>query len=226
MRRLPLVLLPLLAACVPKAPLESPSVEPLPTMGRPTKMARPTATPTVALEEQPLGTPAPSESPLPAGSAGASPPPTRTAAPTGLQAEPGSLLGGITATTPPNVSAALRLIEDGREQMRRGRFDLALDRFERSVTIDPTNAYGYYFLAQLHYRNKDYDQAIAFANRAVVLSARLDRSWLSRSFTLQGTVFEEVGRFPDARKAYQKAVQADPGNLVAQTGLARLTVGH
>ncbi len=71
----------------------------------------------------------------------------------GSAAEPESLLSHIGPTTPPNVTAALRLIEDGRQQMRQGRYDQAIDRFERAVAIDPTNAYGYYFLAQLHYRN-------------------------------------------------------------------------
>jgi len=140
----------------------------------------------------------------------------------GSAAEPESLLSHIGPTTPPNVTAALRLIEDGRQQMRQGRYDQAIDRFERAVAIDPTNAYGYYFLAQLHYRNKQYDQAAAFAGRAASLSARNDRIWAARVYSLQGAVFEDVGRYPDARKAYQKAMDADPNNLAARVGVARL----
>jgi tetratricopeptide (TPR) repeat protein len=137
--------------------------------------------------------------------------------------EPESLLGLINRTTPPNVAAALRLIEDGRQQVRQGHVDYGLDRFERAVAIDPTNAYGYYFLAQLHYLNKNYDQAIAFASRAAVLSARVAPSWLARVYSLEGAAFEDVGRYPDARKAYEKAVRADPNNLPARVGVARLT---
>ena len=142
--------------------------------------------------------------------------------PAGTATEPESLLSHITATTAPNVAAALRLIEDGRQEMRQGRYDHALDRFERAVAIDPTNVYGYYFLAQLHYRNKQYDQAAAFAGRAAALSARSDRAWASRVYGLEGAIFEDVGRYPDARKAYQKAMEADPNNLAARVGVARL----
>jgi len=139
--------------------------------------------------------------------------------------EPESLLTHISSTTPPNVVAALRLIEDGRQQMNQGHYDRALDRIERGVTIDPANAYGYYFLAQLHLQTKKYDQAVAFASRAVVLSARTDRVLMGRSYGLEGAAFEAVGRYPDARKAYEKAVEADPNNLAARGGVARLNPG-
>jgi tetratricopeptide (TPR) repeat protein len=132
------------------------------------------------------------------------------------------LLTHIGPTTPPNVAAAMRLIEEGRQQLVQQHYDQALDRFERGVTIDPTNAYGYYFLAQLHYLMKKYDQAIAFAGRAVTLATRTDRMSLARAYSLQGAVFEEVGRYADARKAYQKAVEADPNNLAARVGVGRL----
>lgn len=142
------------------------------------------------------------------------------AAPT--PAEPEPLVTRINPSTPPNVAAALRLIEEGRKQRAQGRHDKALDAFERAVAIDPTNPYGYYFLAQLHYLNKNYDQAIAFASRAAVLSAKTDRTCLGRVYSLQGAVFEEVGRYPDARKAYKSAVDADPNNVAARVGVGRL----
>jgi len=136
-----------------------------------------------------------------------------------------SLLVRITPQTAPNVAAALRLIEDGRAHLRQARYDQALERFERAVAIDPTSAYGYYFLAQLHYEMKKYDQAIAFASRAASLSAHSDRVCLGRAYGLQGRVFEEVGRYPDARRAYQRAVEADPNNAAARGGMVRLVGG-
>ncbi len=148
-------------------------------------------------------------------------PPAAVPAPT-TASEPESLVTHISATTPPNAAAAFRLIEDGRQQMTQGRYDRALDRFERSVAVDPTNAYGYYFLAQLHFQTKKYDQAVAFASRAAALSARSDPVCLGRAYSLEGAAFEAVGRYPDARKAYQKAVDADPNNLAARVGVARL----
>jgi hypothetical protein len=152
-------------------------------------------------------------------------PPEATGSPNALVPPPEaeSLLTHIGPTTPPNVTAALRLVEDGRQQMLQGRYDRALDRFERALAIDPSNAYGYYFLAQLHFTTKKYDQAVAFASRAVVLSARTDRLLLGRSYGLEGAAYEAVGRYADARKAYEKAVEADPNNLAARVGVARLS---
>jgi tetratricopeptide (TPR) repeat protein len=141
-------------------------------------------------------------------------------------AESESLLAKIGPNTAPNVAAAFRLIEEGRQQMTERNYDHALDRLERAVAIDPTNPYGYYFLARVHYLKKKYDQAIAFANRAAVLGARADPVFVGRIHALKGAVFEDVGRYPDARKAYEKAVSADPNNLAARVGVARLSTAE
>jgi Tfp pilus assembly protein PilF len=202
----------------PEGVAEMPLVAPTPTRTR----RAPTSTPTAALQESTLGeiggfTPAPGavETPLPT--------PTAEAEVAVSPTDPESLLTQISSTTPPNVTAALRLIEDGRERLRQGAYDAALDRFERAVAIDPASAYGYYFLAQVQFLKKHYDQAIAFASRAASLGGRTDRVSQGRIHSLQGAVFEEVGRYPDARKAYQAAITADPNNLAARVGIARLS---
>jgi len=192
---------------------------------------RPTTLPPAKLlEEGMLGetgelTPAaqaPTATPIPQQVAAIPPAAATPAALAATGTEPESLLTHISPTTPPNVAAALRLIEDGRQQMNQGRYDRALDRYERALAVDPSNAYGYYFLAQLHFETKKYDQAVAFASRAVVLSARTDRVLMGRSYGLEGAAFEAVGRYADARKAYEKAVEVDPNNLAARVGIARL----
>ena len=103
-----------------------------------------------------------------------------------------------------------------------GDIDAALERLEQAVRIDPANPHGYYWLARVHYRQQQYDQAIAFTEKATVLFARSDAAWLSRSHSFAGAVFEEVGRYADARAAYQRALSADPSNVAALAGLARL----
>lgn len=137
--------------------------------------------------------------------------------------QPESMLSHIHAKTPPNVAAAYRLIEEGRRLLGQGDPIQALGRFERSVAVDPTNAYGYYFLALLHRDAQELSQAIAFAGRAAALAARSDPLCEARSYTLQGMVYEQVGRFADARNAYRKALQRDPRNGEARLGLGRLS---
>jgi hypothetical protein len=224
-----LVVTLVLSACPPPRPSAPPAGHLRATQTR--TRPRPAARATVALEEKPIGeapeiTPPPTAAPASEAAATTLPTPTATAEVEVTAPEPESLLEAIGPGTPPNVAAALRLIQDGREQMQQSAYDAALDRFERAVAIDPTNAYGYYFLARVHLLKKDYDQAIAFASRAASLSAHTDRAFIGRIRTLEGAAFEEVGRYPDARKAYQQAVEADPKNLAAQVGLTRLSSGE
>jgi tetratricopeptide (TPR) repeat protein len=134
-----------------------------------------------------------------------------------------SLAPQIKSAKSPNVAAALRLVDDGRALLAQKRYDQARDRFERSVAIDPSSFYGYYYLARLSYVSQSYSQAVAFANRATALGAGAERPWLARAYTLQGEIFEKVGRFADARTAYQRAVDTDPTNLTAFVGRARVT---
>jgi len=133
-----------------------------------------------------------------------------------------SLLAMIQPTTPPHVAAATRLVERGREQLAGGNSDAAIESLERAIAIDPNNPYAYYFLAESHFARGTYDQAVVFADKAALLSARIDPSWLSRSYCLQGRIFEASGRFPDARASYAQALEADGGNRTAREGLARV----
>jgi len=128
----------------------------------------------------------------------------------------------IDASTAPNVAAATHLVTAGRTRMQAGDYAGALDQFERAIVVDPSNSYAYYYLAELHFVHHTYDQAIAFAGRAASLSDARAPDWASRAYTLQGNAFEATGRFADARGAYARAIQAAPGNLAAQVGLARV----
>jgi Flp pilus assembly protein TadD len=139
-----------------------------------------------------------------------------------LSVEPPALAETIGATTAPNVAAATRLVDAGRARMAAGDSGAALEQFERAIAIDPQNPYAYYYLAELHFLHRTYDQTIAFAARAASLSDAGAPDWASRAYTLQGNAFEAAGRFADARGAYARAIQAAPGNLAAQVGLARV----
>jgi Flp pilus assembly protein TadD len=141
----------------------------------------------------------------------------------GLSVQPPSLAPTIDAGTAPNVAAATRLVDAGRARMAAGDSGAALEQLERAIAIDPENLYAYYYLAELHFMHRTYDQAIAFADRAATLSDARAPEWASRAYTLQGNAFEAAGRFADARGAYARAIQAAPGNLAAQVGLGRVS---
>jgi len=216
----------LVLGCAPLPPLEpfpaprskprAPRVPYAEIPARQRSYGRPTPTPThggSALNEQEIGETAD----LP--QAGV-PPPDHFAP--NDEPEP-SLEPQIKAAKAPNVAAALRLVDQGRILIDQQQYEQALVQLQRAVSIDPSSFYGYYFLAKAHQATRDYSQGIAFANRATALGAQAERVWLARAYTLQGEIFEEVGRFPDARIAYQRAVDADPTNLEAYVGKARLS---
>jgi hypothetical protein len=138
------------------------------------------------------------------------------------QPEPDSLLAMIQPTTAPNVAAATRLVEAARSELSAGHTDAAVEDLERAIAIDSSNAYAYYFLAEIHFTRGSYDQAVVFADKAALLSARLEPSWASRSYCLQGRIYEASGRFADARASYAEAIEADEQNRTAWEGLVRL----
>jgi hypothetical protein len=230
----------LLAACAPQAAPRTktaPSTARISSVPRPAVDVRPGEKPKrtglhpdlfedspqreeIYVEPTPTATPTPE---FPAGTTTPSATPEPEAEPQDLGPPRGESLDGLIASAAaPNIAAALRLVEQGRQQLANGRSDAALDLLEHAVAIDPTNAQGYYYLGVLHYDRGSYSQAIAFANRAVVLASSGDATWASRTYLLQATVYEKVGRYPDARTAYKRALDLDPGNASARSALNRL----
>lgn len=136
--------------------------------------------------------------------------------------DPEVLLALIGPTTSPQRAASLRLTDAGRRMLDSGDTAGALDRIEKAVKVDPTNPHGYYWLAQVHLRNGRLDQALAFSDKSIVLFSQGDRTWLAQAYTFRASILEKAGRFPEARSAYRRAVQAEPGNVAARAGLGRL----
>jgi tetratricopeptide (TPR) repeat protein len=214
----------LVAGCAPLPPIEpmpkrgarAPSSAPNAVIAaKPRIHGRPTPTPThvsaAILEEEVSELPEPIQPDQP---------------PPGMVADSDgnwSLEPQIKAAKAPNTAAALRMIDKSRLLIDQQKYDEALDNLQRAVSVDPANFYGYYYLAKAHREANDYSQAIAFANRATALGARAERIWLARAYTLQGEIFEQVGRFSDARTAYQRAVNTDPTNLAAYVGKNRVS---
>lgn len=173
--------------------------------------------------DTPAGTPAVLAPEVASTNGDADPPPGAAPASAPATTDSESVLRMIGPTTPPQVAAALRLVEEGRSWLQRGQTDRALERFERAVAVDPANVPGYYFLARGHLLNRRYDQAEGFVGRGIDLATRVEPLWQARLYSLQGDIFEAVGRFPQARDAYQRAIYADPANASAQAGLSRLS---
>ncbi|MBI2999089.1 MAG: tetratricopeptide repeat protein, partial [Deltaproteobacteria bacterium] len=73
-----------------------------------------------------------------------------------------SLIAKITPGTAPRRAASLRLTEAGKRLLDSGDYAKALSRLEKTIAVDSTNPYGYYYLAKAHYHMGRYRESLNF----------------------------------------------------------------
>jgi tetratricopeptide (TPR) repeat protein len=136
-------------------------------------------------------------------------------------ADDSSLLAKITPGTPPQRAASLRLTEEGRKLLDAGDPAKALTRLEKTIVIDSTNAYGYFFLAKAHYRLGRYKESLNFLD---VAESRLSQEpfWLAEVYALRGENFRALGMTEKAEASYTQALRFNSGNRTAMEALSHL----
>ena len=127
----------------------------------------------------------------------------------------------ITSQTSPQRAASLRLTEEGRKLLESGEYDKALSRLEKTIAIDSTNPYGYYYLAQAHHRLAHYQESLNFLDVAESLFNG-QSYWLAEIFALRGENYHALGMLQRADSNYAEALRWNPGNQIASEGLTRL----
>ena len=141
--------------------------------------------------------------------------------PTGPLPDDSSLLAKITPGTSPQRAASLRLTEEGRKLLEAGDASKALSRLEKTIVIDSTNPYGYFYLAKTHYRLGRYKESLSFLE---VAESRLSGEpfWLAEVHALRGENFRALGMVDKAEASYAQALRLNSGNRTANDALARL----
>jgi len=115
----------------------------------------------------------------------------------------------------------LRLTEEGKRLLESGQYVKALARLEKTLAIDSTNPYVYYYLAKAHYHVGHHQESFNFLEVAEsVLSGQ--PYWLAEVYSLKGENFRALGFLNLAVSNFNKALQLNPGNQVASNGLTRL----
>jgi tetratricopeptide (TPR) repeat protein len=132
-----------------------------------------------------------------------------------------SLLAKITPGVSPQRAASLRLTEEGRKLLDAGDPARAIERLERTIVIDSTNPYGYYYLAKAQYRLRHYKESLNFLD---VAESRLSNEpfWLAEVYALRGENYRALGMAPEAEASYAKALRVNSGNSTAVQGLSIL----
>ena len=136
-------------------------------------------------------------------------------------ADDSSLIAKITPRTPPQRAASLRLTEEGRKLIEAGDYARALGRLEKTISIDSTNPYGYYYLAQAHFHLGRYQESLNFLDVAESLLSN-EPYWLAEVFAFKGENFRALGFFQKADSSYSQALRLNSGNHMAAEGLNNL----
>lgn len=146
-----------------------------------------------------------------------------TSAPTAPPlADDSSLLAKITPGVSPQRAASLRVTDEGRKLLDAGEPAKAMSRLERTIVIDSTNGYGYFYLAKAQYRLGRYQESL---NLLEVAQSRLsgETFWLAEVHALRGENYRALGQAPRAEASYHQSLRLNSGNRTASDGLARMT---
>ncbi|HSQ14127.1 MAG TPA: hypothetical protein VLM90_13955 [Candidatus Deferrimicrobium sp.] len=146
-----------------------------------------------------------------------------TSAPTAPPlADDSSLLAKITPGVSPQRAASLRVTDEGRKLLDAGEPAKAMSRLERTIVIDSTNGYGYFYLAKAQYRLGHYQESL---NLLEVAQSRLSGElfWLAEVHALRGENYRALGQAPRAEASYHQSLRLNSGNRTASDGLARMT---
>lgn len=136
-------------------------------------------------------------------------------------ADDSSLLAKITPATSPQRAASLRLTEEGRKILEAGDPARSLTRLEKTIVIDSTNPYGYFYLAKAQHRMGRHQESLNFLD---VAESRLGAEpfWLAEIHALRGENFRAQGQHQKAEASYNQALRLNSGNRTAADALARM----
>jgi hypothetical protein len=129
----------------------------------------------------------------------------------------------IAAEASPARAASLRATDQARQQLIANHPDEAIRTLGGAIGIDPTNPYAYFYLGRAYVAKKDDEQALSFFKRAEIGFGSNNAVWLSETLAFEGLTYEESDRINAAAAAYQQAIAADPGNLMARVGYTRVS---
>jgi tetratricopeptide (TPR) repeat protein len=160
----------------------------------------------------------PPQAPPPPPPPPALPPPPPAAPPL---ADDSSLLAKITPNTPPPRAASLRLTEEARKLLDGGDHSKALNLLEKTIAIDSSNPYGYFFLAKAHHALGRQQESLKFLDVAEGLLAG-NSYWLSEVYALRGEDYRALGAMERADSNYSQALRLNPGNRTAADGQSRV----
>jgi len=98
----------------------------------------------------------------------------------------------------------------------------ALTRLERTIVIDSTNGYGYFYIAKAQHRLGHYQESL---NLLEVAQSRLggEPFWMSELYALRGENYRALGQIQKAETSYHQSLRLNSGNRTASDALGRIS---
>jgi TolA-binding protein len=127
-----------------------------------------------------------------------------------------------TAAGPPAGVSAEGLFDSAKRDRLAGNSDLALDEFKKYLAwfgATDSAPIAQYYIGEIHYNLKDYDQALDAFNAVIALpknNATLDAHFM------KGRTLVRLGQKADAAKEYRAIIAASPGSDIAHRAQAEL----
>ena len=132
-----------------------------------------------------------------------------------------SLLAKITAATPPQRAASIRLTEEGRKLLESGDHARAMSRLEKNHRDRFHQRLRLLLFGKAHASLGRQQESLRFSTVAESLFSR-EPYWLAEVFALRGENYRTLGAVDRAGQNYSQALRLNPGNRLAAAGLARL----
>ncbi len=101
-------------------------------------------------------------------------------------------------------SAIMSLILQAKLDMLAGRSDVAIDKLERGLRIQPQNPQLWNKLAEAHFHSKSYTQAIAMAKKSLRLNRRNDNDLRKRNWRLIAKANQKMGNMDEMKAAMRQ----------------------
>ena len=104
--------------------------------------------------------------------------------------------------------------ELGDQAFRMGGYRTAIDHYSHAIELDPDFVVAYSNRSAAYLKNNEKSKALHDAERVTYLDPQLSKGWSRRAAALHA-----LKRWPHALEAYQKVLELDVTNAVAQKGL-------
>ncbi|CAF9935735.1 MAG: Hsp90 cochaperone [Heterodermia speciosa] len=103
---------------------------------------------------------------------------------------------------------------EGNKAFQEKKFDEAIDKFSQAIDLEPTNHVLYSNRSGAYASKKDFANALDDANKTTEIKPDWAKGWGRKGSALHGQ-----GNLVDATDAFEKALELDPANAQAKSGL-------